>query len=625
MVWPVHRTLLLSVGFAALLPSSATALAQTAGKSSNGKALKDADITAFLSEADKSRTPDSAMAALRAYRATNELAPKQDEKLQKQLDKYAQYRLDGLRRHGGKWRTAVEIKELDTKAEKLIELAYEELKSNNPKKALDYLNRASNADPGGIRADFILGMLYSLRGSTNPKLAADRFESVLKRVPDYGPARNNLAICQIKLLTAENFGSAYANFRKAAELMPNSIEVLQNVNRVVHEADQGQLPLPVAIKNRPDEGKRYTKFAELAAQLNERSANRNQQFSPRMGWMYSPFMELKQDEKPPEPEDEPVPVEVDQPLIPIAQGTGFLIAPGYLLTNKHVVTDDSLGVADQVTIRRPDAPPADMPTVVTIAALATNLDLALLHAPNLDGTTIPISGKSVARGREILVLGYPKVDLLGATLKTTRGVVTGLPDGQRFQGMLLMDAEANPGNSGGPVCDRAGQLVGIVTQILVSRTMDYSLAIPTADISAFVSEHKVDLPASEAGEDATDWSLIDERVSPAVYLIETSYRSSPLRFKELLPNGLRPVGSEFEDNSCSFCSGRGHKACPAPGCVAGANMTLEYNAPILRLPGGDARVVTGGNLKVTKCPGCRGAGRIECRVCDGEGIDPDLR
>jgi S1-C subfamily serine protease len=594
-------------------------------KSSSGKPIKDADVTAFLNEADKAWTPESAMAALRAYRAENDLTPKQEERLQKQGDRYAQYQREGRRRHGGKWRTSPEIKEFETGAEKFIQLAFNELKANNPKKSLDYFNRASSADPGGIRADFIVGMLYCLRGSTNPKLAAERFETVLKRVPDYGPARNNLAICEIKLLTTKKFGDAFANFRKAAELMPNSVEVLQNVNRVVQEADQGQLPLPITDKNKPDEGKRYAKFAELAAQLNERAAKRNQKFSPRVGWMYTPFMELKQAEPEPDRPQQPVPVEDENPLIPVAMGTGFLIAPGYLITNKHVVTDEALGVADRVTIRRPDAPPADLPTTAEIVALAFEDDLALLHAPDIAGTAIPLVEKPVSRGREILVLGYPHIELLGATLKTTRGVVTGLPDGQRFEGMLMMDAEANPGNSGGPVCDRAGRVVGVVTQILVSRTMDYSLAIPAGNVSAFVTQQKVDLPVFEPEEDVTDWSLIDERVSPAVYLIETSYRASPLRFKELLPEGLRPVRSEFEDDSCSHCSGRGHKACPAPGCVAGANMTLEYDAPILRLPGGDSRVITGGNLKVTKCGLCSGKGRIECKVCRGKGIDPDLR
>lgn len=592
-----------------------------ADKKASAKSAKDSDITEFLSSIDKVQTPEAVLLALNGYLTTNELTDKQVDRMQKAIEKYSEYAENGLRRYGGKWRKPDEINQLANQAEDYIRQAFDELKAQNPKKTLEYLNRASTVDPGGIRADFIVGMLYCLRGNANPKLAAERFEAVLKRVPNYGPARNNLAISQIKLLKPEKYGEAYANFRQAAESMPNSLQVLQNVNRVVREAEQGQLPLPVAAKNKPDDAKRFAKFTKLAAQLNESAAKRNQRFDAKVGWLYCPFIDPN---RPPvgQNDERPVP-DPNQPFVPVARGTGFLVAPGYLLTNRHVVTDDALGVADQVAVRRTNARGDNQTWTTKNIIYSANQDLALLHVPDADGTPISLVEKPAPRGREVLVLGYPVVDLLGDSLKVTRGVITGLPDGKRFGGMLLMDAEANPGNSGGPVCDRSGQLIGVLTA--VHRLMDYSLAIPASEVAAFAAKQQIELPAEENLEEAADWSIIDERLSSSVYLVETSYQASSLQFRDLLPDELRPVRSEYEDNSCANCSGRGHKACRAPGCVAGANLETTYDSAFMRTGASVERVVTGSNLRVSNCRVCRGSGRIECTICKGKGIDPDLR
>jgi hypothetical protein len=229
------------------------------------------------------------------------------------------------------------------------------------------------------------------------------------------------------------------------------------------------------------------------------------------------------------------------------------------------------------------------------------------------------------RGREILILGYPNTDALGFSLKATRGVITQL-ENPRFENMIMTDAEANPGNSGGPVSDRHGTLVGVLTAITVQRLGDYSLAIPKQTVLSFLEQERAAPPTlDEVRDEAVDWSEIDERISPSVFLIEAGHQSTPLQFRDLLPERIRPVRSEFEDDACSWCSGRGFVTCPAPACYRGGNSVLEIYTGTLDLGVARTEVVVNARNRLVKCDFCDGAGYVRCPVCRGSGVDPDLR
>jgi S1-C subfamily serine protease len=93
-------------------------------------------------------------------------------------------------------------------------------------------------------------------------------------------------------------------------------------------------------------------------------------------------------------------------------------------------------------------------------------DIALLK---IDAKTaaIPMSETGqLRRGDEVLTLGYPLVVIQGQEQKATFGRInslTGLRDDAR---LIQIDVPIQPGNSGGPLLDRKGQVVGIVTSTL---------------------------------------------------------------------------------------------------------------------------------------------------------------
>ncbi|MFN3576818.1 MAG: serine protease, partial [Tabrizicola sp.] len=130
-------------------------------------------------------------------------------------------------------------------------------------------------------------------------------------------------------------------------------------------------------------------------------------------------------------------------------GTGFLVSDrGDYLTNNHVVRGcRTLTVGGQ---------PA------TVIATDEGFDLALLRtsAPP-EGAPAQFAAKPARLNSDVTVVGYPLPDLLGG-VNVTRGSVTSLKgiagDGVRMQ----ISAPVQPGNSGGPVVNAAGQVVGVV-------------------------------------------------------------------------------------------------------------------------------------------------------------------
>lgn len=135
--------------------------------------------------------------------------------------------------------------------------------------------------------------------------------------------------------------------------------------------------------------------------------------------------------------------------LPSGSGTGFIVTgAGHLVTNQHVIAGcDSLTVDGHVAI---------------LQAEDTVFDLALLEVEALSGVEPAVFAGSPARlNSDVTVVGYPLSGLLGG-LNVTRGSVTSTKgvggDGINMQ----ISAPVQPGNSGGPVLNASGQVVGVV-------------------------------------------------------------------------------------------------------------------------------------------------------------------
>jgi serine protease Do len=158
----------------------------------------------------------------------------------------------------------------------------------------------------------------------------------------------------------------------------------------------------------------------------------------------------------------------------MAMGSGFIIsADGYVLTNNHVVEG-----ADNVTVRLSDRRELDAKVVGTDA----QYDIALLK---LSATDLPVvsvgDSKGVKAGQWVVAIGSP----FGFDHSVTAGIVSAV--GRNFGGadqqyvpFIQTDVPINRGNSGGPLFDLQGRVVGINSQIFSNTGgfMGVSFAIP---------------------------------------------------------------------------------------------------------------------------------------------------
>ncbi len=143
------------------------------------------------------------------------------------------------------------------------------------------------------------------------------------------------------------------------------------------------------------------------------------------------------------------------------QGSGLVLTPdGYVLTNAHVAR-----AAGQVRVRFSGTDTVKGERVGADAR--TDLAVLRVEAPGLRALPLADSRK-LAVGQLVIAIGNP----LGFERSVTMGVVSALyrnlptPDGGMFDGLVQTDAAVNPGNSGGPLLDAEGAVVGVTTAML---------------------------------------------------------------------------------------------------------------------------------------------------------------
>jgi serine protease Do len=160
------------------------------------------------------------------------------------------------------------------------------------------------------------------------------------------------------------------------------------------------------------------------------------------------------------------------PMPSMSQGSGFIVSPdGYVLTNAHVVKD-----TDEVFVKLTNR--EEYPAKVIGADERSDVALLKIDVDNLPAVKLGNSDQ-LHVGDWVLAIGSP----FGFDHTATQGLVSALsrslPDGT-YVPFIQTDVAVNPGNSGGPLFDLQGNVIGINSQIY-SRSGGYqglSFAIP---------------------------------------------------------------------------------------------------------------------------------------------------
>jgi S1-C subfamily serine protease len=136
----------------------------------------------------------------------------------------------------------------------------------------------------------------------------------------------------------------------------------------------------------------------------------------------------------------------------LGTGSGFVLDDGLIVTNRHVV-----GQPREVAISTWDGRSFD----ARVDGIAQDADLAVIRVSGLDLPRATVRERPAVIGERIAVIGYPGGG--GATITTGR--VLGFTDGPilgETVPAIRVDAEVRPGNSGGPLIDAEGRVIGVI-------------------------------------------------------------------------------------------------------------------------------------------------------------------
>lgn len=298
--------------------------------------------------------------------------------------------------------------------------------TQNYAEASKWLRRA--ADQGEASAQFRLGALYEkgLGVTRENSVAAVWYRRAADQ--DFAPAQVNLGFMYgVGAGVPQSFVLAYVWFSLAA----------------AHSTESDTKSRNEALKSRDTIAPAMTRWELAEAQ------KRAAEWRPKLASARPLFAAKK-------PESE------------ASSGTAFFVTPdGKALTNAHVVR----GCREITVITEGQSHPAK------VLARDQRNDLALL-ATDLHPALSANWRLQIRQGEDVVVYGFPLTGALASGGNVTTGIVTalaGLADDSRF---LQVSAPVQPGNSGGPLLDRNGTVVGII----VSKLDALSIASVTGDI-----------------------------------------------------------------------------------------------------------------------------------------------
>ena len=170
----------------------------------------------------------------------------------------------------------------------------------------------------------------------------------------------------------------------------------------------------------------------------------------------------------------------------IVEGSGFVVSPGVVATNAHVVAGIAQPYAEDSAGNHP----------ATVIYFNPNLDFALLRVNSLAGQPLSVSSTTVANKTDAAVLGYPGggnftsdpaeiLDEFEASGSNIYG------QGVTVRQIYEVEATIIPGNSGGPLINKNGTVIGVV----FAQSTEYN-AVGYALVSATISHIIQSTPAS---------------------------------------------------------------------------------------------------------------------------------
>lgn len=200
-------------------------------------------------------------------------------------------------------------------------------------------------------------------------------------------------------------------------------------------------------------------------------------------------------------------------------GTGWSVAGGYVVTSEHVVTNVPVVELYDTAGKRYRAN-------VVLRDVGNDIALLQIEATEQLPPALPLAREHARAGSDVFTLGFPRVDILGRTPKLSTGIISAVNGYRDDPATYQTSVQIQPGNSGGPLLNMNGEVVGIMAAMLGDHS---GSSQPQAGLSYAVKAEKIhtalqSLPRPAASTHplpVTPAGLADlaERVQGAVLLV----------------------------------------------------------------------------------------------------------
>lgn len=232
------------------------------------------------------------------------------------------------------------------------------------------------------------------------------------------------------------------------------------------------------------------------------------------------------------------PIIDDNQIVAASSGTGFFISKdGLIITNNHVVDKcDSI-----------DGYVGNIKHKITLLAVDKINDLAVLKTNNPSKNYFFISKDDPKLLQNIVVAGYPLGKKVSSLIKTSKGSVTGMAGYGDNISEFQMDAALNSGNSGGPVINDKGLVIGVAVSHYgkAQGVESFNFAIKSSTLNKFLENKKITVP-SKSFFDFSDPN-ISQLIQEATLYLECNMRGSTLKQVLRSKNSRKAFYSQYRN------------------------------------------------------------------------------